>query len=184
MQTYRLGAPPVVSAFRVRLPQLQWLRRGLHTQFRHCRGNQSRCTKRSPPLQPPCSHGRFFIYLRAFFWERVYVSSGARNLQDAKVHKVYAEKLCNLVRLTQIVIYGIIGTGGECKMALTDKQRKWRNDWERANRCQLSCKVHKDYAAHAKQVVAENGDTVSGVLKRAMDAYLEEHGQPFVKPIT
>lgn len=126
--------------------------------------------------------GFFFIFLRAFFWERVYVSSGARNLQDAKVHKVYTEKLCNLVRLTQIVICGIIGTGGECKMALTDKQRKWRNDWERANRCQLSCKVHKDYAAHAKQVVAENGDTVSGVLKRAMDAYLEEHGQPFTKP--
>ncbi len=51
-------------------------------------------------------------------------------------------------------------------MALTDKQRKWRNDWERGKPLPTSCKVHKDYAAHAKQVVAENGDTVSGVLKR------------------
>lgn len=47
--------------------------------------------------------------------------------------------------------------------------------------CVLGCKVHRDYAAHAKQVVAENGDTVSGVLKKAMDAYLEEHGKPFTK---
>lgn len=67
-------------------------------------------------------------------------------------------------------------------MPLTEKQKKWRNDWEKANRCVLGCKVHRDYAAHAKQVVAENGDTVSGVLKKAMDAYLEEHGKPYIKP--
>lgn len=51
-------------------------------------------------------------------------------------------------------------------MPLTEKQKKWRNDWEKANRCVLGCKVHRDYAAHAKQVVTENGDTVSGVLKK------------------
>lgn len=67
-------------------------------------------------------------------------------------------------------------------MALTEKQKKWRNDWEKKNRCNLACKVHKDYAAHAKQVAAENGDTISGILKVAMDAYLEEHGRPFTKP--
>jgi|GEM_PF-791797 hypothetical protein len=66
-------------------------------------------------------------------------------------------------------------------MPLTDKQRKWRNDWEKANRCQLCAKVSKDYAAHAKQVLAENGDTISGVLKKAMDQYLEEHGKPYIK---
>ena len=66
-------------------------------------------------------------------------------------------------------------------MPLTEKQKKWRNDWEKTNRCVLGCKVHRDYAAHANQVVAENGDTVSGVLKKAMDAYLEEHGKPFTK---
>lgn len=66
-------------------------------------------------------------------------------------------------------------------MPLTEKQKKWRNDWEKANRCVLGCKVRRDYAAHAKQVVAENGDTVSGVLKKATDAYLEEHGKPFTK---
>ena len=66
-------------------------------------------------------------------------------------------------------------------MPLTEKQKKWRNDWEKANRGVLGCKVHRDYAAHAKQVVAENGDPVSGVLKKAMDAYLEEHGKPFTK---
>lgn len=66
-------------------------------------------------------------------------------------------------------------------MPLTEKQKKWRNAWEKANRCVLGCKVHRDYAAHAKQVVAENGDTVSGVLRKAMDAYLEEHGKPFTK---
>lgn len=67
-------------------------------------------------------------------------------------------------------------------MALTEKQKKWRNDWEKANRCNLACKVYKDYAAHAKKVAAENGDTISGILKVAMDAYLEEHGQPYHKP--
>lgn len=67
-------------------------------------------------------------------------------------------------------------------MALTEKQKKWRNNWEKRNRCNLACKVHKDYAAHAKQVAAENGDTISGILKVAMDAYLEEHGRPFTKP--
>lgn len=29
---------------------------------------------------------------------------------------------------------------------------------------------------------AENGDTISGILKVAMDTYLEEHGQPYYKP--
>lgn len=67
-------------------------------------------------------------------------------------------------------------------MALTDKQRKWRNDWDKKNRCMLACKVYKDYAAHAKRVIAENGDTMNAVLKRALDTYLEEHGQPYVKP--
>ena len=66
-------------------------------------------------------------------------------------------------------------------MALTEKQKKWRNDWEKKNRCNLACKVYKDYAAHAKKVAAENGDTISGILKVAMDAYLEEHGQPYYK---
>ena len=41
-------------------------------------------------------------------------------------------------------------------MALTEKQKKWRNDWEKKNRCNLACKVYKDYAAHAKKVAAEN----------------------------
>ena len=64
----------------------------------------------------------------------------------------------------------------------TDKQRTWRNDWEKRNRCVLGCKVHKDYAAHARQVVAENGDTMSGVLKRALDEYLAAKGKPFKAP--
>ena len=41
----------------------------------------------------------FFVYLRHFFLDRVYVSSGCLTLQDAKLHKVYTKSLCNLVRL-------------------------------------------------------------------------------------
>lgn len=182
MQTFRLGAPPVVSAFGSGYS-------GFNGFIEGCILNSviAEVTKVGVhyvhlPCSRPVPTGGFLFTSVIFSWERVYVNSGSLALQDAKLYKVCAVNLCNLVRLTQIVIYGIIRAGGECKMALTDKQRKWRNDWERANRCQLSCKVHKDYAAHAKQVVAENGDTVSGVLKKAMDAYLEEHGKPYAKP--
>nr|DAY03559.1 MAG TPA: hypothetical protein [Caudoviricetes sp.] len=43
----------------------------------------------------------------------MYISSGTTKFQDAKLHKLYTDNLFNLVRLTQIVICGIIGSGGE-----------------------------------------------------------------------
>lgn len=66
-------------------------------------------------------------------------------------------------------------------MPLTDKQRQWRNAWDSKNRCNLACRVYKDYAAHVKRVAAENGTTVNAILIEALDAYLAEHNQPYQK---
>lgn len=60
---------------------------------------------------------------------------------------------------------------------VTDTQRRARNKWDAANMVVLGCKVRKEYADQVRRACQDNGDTVNAVLKAALDAYLQEHGQ-------
>jgi hypothetical protein len=39
----------------------------------------------------------------------------------------------------------------------------------------LGCKVRKDYAERIRAAAAGQGDTVNAIIKRSLDAYLEEY---------
>ena len=57
-------------------------------------------------------------------------------------------------------------------------KRKSNNKWDRENMTVLCCKVRRDYAERLRAVIADNGDTVNAVIRRALDEYLSEHDGP------
>lgn len=57
---------------------------------------------------------------------------------------------------------------------VTAAKRRSNNKWDQANMTVLSCKVRRDYAEHLREVLDANGDTLNSVIKRALDAYLED----------
>lgn len=62
---------------------------------------------------------------------------------------------------------------------VSEAQKKARNRWDAANMQMLGVKVRRDYAQHLRAVTATHGDTVSGVLRAALDEYLAAHGEPW-----
>ena len=54
-------------------------------------------------------------------------------------------------------------------------KRKSNNKWDRANMEVLCCKVRRCYAERLRAVIADNGDTINAVIRRALDEYLREH---------
>ena len=62
-------------------------------------------------------------------------------------------------------------------MSLTDAKRRANNRYLVANYTVLGCKVRKEYADQVRRACQDNGDTVNAILKDALDAYLQEHGQ-------
>lgn len=59
--------------------------------------------------------------------------------------------------------------------ALTEAKRRSNNKYIKENMTILACKVRKDYADKVKAAAEANGDTVNAIIKRSLDAYLEEN---------
>lgn len=58
---------------------------------------------------------------------------------------------------------------------VTRAKRRTNNRWDRDNMAVLSCKVRKDFAERFRETAAANGHTINGIIRGALDAYLEEH---------
>ena len=58
---------------------------------------------------------------------------------------------------------------------ISQAKRKSNNKWDRANMAVLCCKVRRGYAERLRAVIADNGDTINAVIRRALDEYLREH---------
>lgn len=54
-------------------------------------------------------------------------------------------------------------------------KRRANNRWDSRNMAILSCKVRRDYAERVKACCADRGDTVNGVIRAALDRYLEQY---------
>ena len=54
-------------------------------------------------------------------------------------------------------------------------KRRSNNAWDRANMTVLGCKVRRDYADEIRAACVARGDTVNAVIRRALDAYLEDY---------
>lgn len=58
--------------------------------------------------------------------------------------------------------------------ALSESRKKANAKWDRDNMTVLGCKVRKDYADRIRAAAAGQGETVNAIIKRSLDAYLEE----------
>ena len=59
----------------------------------------------------------------------------------------------------------------------TEAQKTATQKWQKKNMVVLSCKVRRDRADRVRAAAAANGDTINGILRQALDQYLEEHGE-------
>lgn len=59
--------------------------------------------------------------------------------------------------------------------ALSESRKKANAKWDKDNMTVLGCKVRKDYADRVRAAAASQGDTVNAIIKRSLDAYLEEN---------
>lgn len=57
---------------------------------------------------------------------------------------------------------------------VTEAKKRSNQKWDKANLTVLGCKVRKDYADRVRLACAANEDSVNAVIKRALDAYLED----------
>lgn len=57
----------------------------------------------------------------------------------------------------------------------TEAQKTATKKWQKKNMAVLPCKVRRDYADRVRAAAAANGDTINGILRQALDQYLEEH---------
>ncbi len=60
---------------------------------------------------------------------------------------------------------------------VTQAKRKSNNAWDKVNMTVLGCKVRREYADRVRACCAAQGDSVNAVIRAALDAYLEEHGE-------
>lgn len=58
--------------------------------------------------------------------------------------------------------------------ALSESRKKANAKWDKDNMTVLGCKVRRDYADRIRAAAASQGDTVNAIIKRSLDAYLEE----------
>lgn len=56
---------------------------------------------------------------------------------------------------------------------VTPAKRAANRAWDRANLVNLSCRVRREFADRVRAVAAENGDSINGIIKDALTAYLE-----------
>jgi hypothetical protein len=59
-------------------------------------------------------------------------------------------------------------------MALTEAKRRANDKYLAENYTILGCKVRREYADQVREEAQRRGDSVNAVIKRALDAYLEE----------
>ena len=71
------------------------------------------------------------------------------------------------------VVYYI--TGLEVIGMISKAKREANNRWDRDHMRSLSCRVRREYAEEVRAACAARGDSVSGVIRRALDAYLEDY---------
>lgn len=57
---------------------------------------------------------------------------------------------------------------------VTPAKRASNDKWDRENMTILGCKVRREYADQVRKEAQRRGDSVNAVIKRALDAYLEE----------
>lgn len=57
---------------------------------------------------------------------------------------------------------------------VTPAKRASNDKWDRENMTILGCKVRREYADQVREEAQRRGDSVNAVIKRALDAYLEE----------
>lgn len=58
---------------------------------------------------------------------------------------------------------------------VTQAKRRSNDKWDRANMIVLSCKVRRDYSDRLRAVCEARGDTINGVIRAALDRYLEQY---------
>ena len=60
-------------------------------------------------------------------------------------------------------------------MPVSESQRRASNKYIKENMTILACKVRKDYADRVRSLCASRGESVNGVIKAALDKYLEDN---------
>ena len=55
-----------------------------------------------------------------------------------------------------------------------DSQKRARNKWDSEHCALLACKVRREYADRVRACCEARGDSVSAIIRRALDRYLEE----------
>lgn len=60
-------------------------------------------------------------------------------------------------------------------MPVSKSKRAANDRWDSANMTKLTCKVRKDYADRVRSLCASRGESVNGVIKAALDKYLEDN---------
>lgn len=56
--------------------------------------------------------------------------------------------------------------------ALSEARKRANLKWDKENMTILACRVRKDYAEQVKAKALKNGDTVNGIIRKALDDYM------------
>ena len=60
---------------------------------------------------------------------------------------------------------------------VTPAKRAANRAWDKANMVNMSCRVRREFADRVRAVAAERGDSINGIIKDALEAYLEQGEQ-------
>lgn len=66
----------------------------------------------------------------------------------------------------------ILINGGVKRMAITEARKKANRKWSDANYKQIAIRLPKDLVEAFKDKCEENGDSQAGILKKAIEEYL------------
>lgn len=58
---------------------------------------------------------------------------------------------------------------------VSEKKKISNQRWDAGNMATLACRVRKDYADRVRSLCASRGETVNGVIKAALDKYLNDN---------
>ena len=59
-------------------------------------------------------------------------------------------------------------------MPVSEKQKQWRNDWDKENMVVLGCKVRKDVAEAFRAACKDKGTTPNAVFRETVYRFLDE----------
>lgn len=58
---------------------------------------------------------------------------------------------------------------------VTQAKKEANQAWDRKHMTTLCCRVRREYADKVREACAAQGDTVNGVIKEALDQYLNRY---------